>query len=82
MTKNKQIRYATDPAGVARVGSVHVQQVQELAALTGESQNEVVRRAIERLYFAEVLREQEREIEQLREALLKAENALREYANQ
>lgn len=81
MAQTKQLSYAGKGQPAARVGNIHALQVAEIAALTGESQNEVVRSAITRYYMDVVYQAQERKIAELQEALLKCEAALVDAVN-
>lgn len=71
----KEVRYGSGPYDKARLATIAEQQIQEIAAITGENKNEVVAMAIAERYMRIVYREQEKRLEDLQAAYDKAHAA-------
>lgn len=77
----KQIRYGTSNIQKARLAPVTEQQIAEICAVTGETKSDCVQAAITERYMRIVFNAQQKEISDLKEAVLKLEAVLAEAAN-
>jgi hypothetical protein len=73
---NKQVRFGSGPNDKARLPTITEQQIEEIAAITGENKNAVVQSAITRYYMEIVYNAQAKKLEQLQAEYDKVYSAL------